>query len=345
MTTVTAEVNLSVSEPITDSGNVKIAMNIHTISTSTARILHTPAVNSIITLYGAGRLDFAPKGTHYQDYEEVIEFNNAEIAQASSSDECATVVEEVEIEASLAYYASGIITIEVIYAVGWGGLSVSPSLHFSMERQKLIADIPFDGAVFVKYKTSYFFFDYYPEISILTGGGVQANWGRIFAYYNTTKAQLSFPSFQFEQRNQFEICAVTSEYVANEDGQWEKPDDWPDNPSYSDGSEAPDAEGSQLLERQHRVWFIIPDGSVRWSDFNRSTLRPFSAHSSYQPVYSFRINSPPTEAWAKKAFNRVNFGDIRKEVNYKYNITNCNLQIISRKNLIFLSDNSFGQLR
>jgi hypothetical protein len=173
----------------------------------------------------------------------------------------------------------------------------------------------------VRYTIDYFLFDYYPEIRTIEWGGIQANWGHIFAYYRTSKAKLSFPGFQFtEQRNKFLICDVTSEYIANEDGAWEKPNDYPDNPNYGGYAEAPPSEGTQLLERQHRAWFIIPSGMLRYEDFNRSTLQPYENSSSYRPEYKFTIHQPPDEQWALDAYNRVNFQNIRKEVSVRYGI-------------------------
>jgi len=315
---VTAQISIPVSEVI-ETDDFKLTMNVNTLSTYKARVLHTPAVYSNLIVFGKGRA-VRIQGTHYQIIKEAIDFNNAQLVNSDNPDDCVSTTGQTT--AGITYYANSV-DIKVAYAIGWGGIRVHPSIHFSRETQQLISDIQFDGTIYVEYRISYYFIDYYPEITDLPGGGVQADWGILLAYRGSSKARVDFPQFQLETPNEFEVCEVYFEYVADEDGAHEKPKDWPDDPYYPGYSEIepPEPDGSQLLERQVRIWFVSPLIGLSIKDLNPAKLPPYQTDAFYKPEYKFRIHSPPSDTWALKEYNRINFQAIRAEVSSRYGIS------------------------
>ena len=86
-----------------------------------------------------------------------------------------------------------------------------------------------------------------------------------------------------------ELYAVVSEYVVDQEGTWEKPDNWPDENTYSEKpaqDPLPDPEASATLERIHEVAWLFEDGRYEVERFHISWFQPFTGAAwtnTYKP--------------------------------------------------------------
>lgn len=199
--------------------------------------------------------------------------------------------------------------------------SVSPSIRMiDANSGTFTADVECYGAVLVKYATQFNIMEYYPDFKTSVDGyvgqtGGTTTWGTIFSYHVETgaMAELEVSPPEFEPRNEFEVYTIYSEYVTDENGRHEKPDDWDtDEPKYlrDPQAEVPEKDGSRLNERVYKIGFINPQGTFLTKHLSSTAqnFEPFIGMANYHPQYYFRVASmPESPEWAKKAYQSLDF--------------------------------------
>ena len=165
---------------------------------------------------------------------------------------------------------------------------------------RLKADRPCYAKVLVTYNTTYKQFYYVApdpdgitsnlsQLAVFYDGGVQYL-GKVVATYEGVTASLTIDSPKLRETEvdygYTELYRVTSEYITDADGAWEKPPGWPDENTYPGGEEGPDSSSFQRLSRTHEIGHIDSRGRVSVRPFSAQIERPYGGDGSYRPVYS-----------------------------------------------------------
>ena len=266
-----------------------------------AIVLHYPAIptKKVCT---AGRVQLTGSGSNEQI--EIIKFSGS--AEASTKYPIGGVIEQKNLMQFLDKSFN----------------SVSPSIRM-IDRNSgtFTADVECYGAILVKYSTQFNIYEYYPDFKGSVEGygtgqtGGTTIWGTIFSFHEKSgaMAELEVTPPEFEARNEFEVYTIYSEYVTDENGRHEKPDDWDtDEPKYLRDSQAevPEKDGSRLNERVYKIGFINPQGTFMTKHLSSTAQNfvPFIGMANYHPQYYFRVASiPDSPEWAKKAYQSLNF--------------------------------------
>jgi len=116
------------------------------------------------------------------------------------------------------------------------------------------------------------------------------------------------PEVVVVRESRTELYKVVSEYVADPDGQWEKPPNFPTDGTYPNGDSGPDTDIYMINERVHEIGNVDRFGGVREEIFTVRTLQPYTGDSGYRPLYKLEWQAQPDNTW-QRAFERV---DVRR---------------------------------
>lgn len=177
------------------------------------------------------------------------------------------------------------------------------------------------GASLVRYSTMYNTLEYFPDFKMGVEGygtgqtGGTTTWGTIFSFHEKSgaMAELEIQPPEMESRNEFEVYTIYSEYVTDEKGRHEKPDDWDtDEPKYlrDPQAEVPEKDGSRLNQRVYKIGFINPQGVFLTKHVSSTAMNfePFIGMANYHPKYYFQVASmPESPEWAKSAYQGLDF--------------------------------------
>lgn len=83
--------------------------------------------------------------------------------------------------------------------------------------------------------------------------------------------------------DELEVYRIESEMLINGEGEWEKPDGWPDNPSYKNGAEPPRPRIGVISTRVHEVGMVTPTGYFYSRAFDVANQKPYFGDESYEP--------------------------------------------------------------
>ena len=150
------------------------------------------------------------------------------------------------------------------------------TISYDDSKRQLVASAACFATFKVFYFAKYALIRYKPEETVNTGSGFWGyRWGTYT--YGTVVAQAGSvfdtfdvpPPTQQESIKSAELWRVTSTTIANEAGQWEKPDTgWPDgSPAYTIGGSPPNpGAGYQENERVHQIGTIDTEGFITIQD-------------------------------------------------------------------------------
>jgi len=85
--------------------------------------------------------------------------------------------------------------------------------------------------------------------------------------------------------NVAEVYKITSEMVVDDEGEWEKPNGWPDNPSYP-GNLTPKPQGGTgvIVQRVHEMCVIGQTGISGVRTYYMRNARPYLLDTNYKPI-------------------------------------------------------------
>lgn len=295
---LTASTNVTITEP---TRQPKLGMEQWMTYHNKAIVLHYPiiATKKVCT---AGRITVTGSGSN--ELTEIIKFSGS--AEASTKYPIGGVIEQKSL----------------IQFFDKSFNSIGPSVQMIDRNSGTFSTgVECYGAVLVKYSTQFNILEYYPDFKESVEGygtgqtGGTTTWGTIFSFDEKTgaMAELEVTPPDFEARNEFEVYTIYSEYVTDENGRHEKPDDWDtDEPKYlrDPQAEVPEKDGSRLNQRVYKIGFINPQGTFMWKHVSSTAqnFHPFTGMANYHPKYYFQVASmPESPEWVKKAYQRLDF--------------------------------------
>lgn len=200
--------------------------------------------------------------------------------------------------------AGGGANIQTVWAVdAESGSNTTPGMSFDSETNEIVADSEVYGSFRVSYTAGAH------RYSIGRSGDAAYREETLHAFYRGAFAQLSLPGLR--GLDYIAVYYVTSDYVADSNGSWELPDDWPDDNTYADAPGAdplPDDSSYQQLRRNHEIAIINELGDLQIEQYTVEVLQPFVTLGDYRRAYAFRqqpspdMSSPYYEAWQEIDF-------------------------------------------
>ncbi len=168
------------------------------------------------------------------------------------------------------------------------------------------------STVEASYNVSYSRYLYTPPVEIINGVETKIL-GQVVAVKDGAIGKLSFKGNILVDDNYVEAYRVQSEIVADEDGPWEKPPNFPEDNVYPNlqTSEGPDTESYHIDRRIHEVGYVNRDGHTDIKTFAKIFEKPFFGSRTYRPEWTFKQNSAP-EGY-EDAFNDIDFAEAKAE--------------------------------
>jgi hypothetical protein len=220
-------------------------------------------------------------------------------------------------QASLKYPPHGLVACRVLtdlgnnLGIGGGG---GVSVRYDSDIGKVVASRAFTGLVEASYTVSYL------QARVTRFGDAAKASGNLVAIYRNAMAEASFGGLQ--PVDPITVYSVVSEYVADEQGAWEVPPEWPEDNTFPirEDEPLPNQDSYQQLERVHENAFIDGAGlltveryTVRWEEPYRSP------GTLYHPKYKFDPGIPPPEDsdWSD-AWSSINWASIYNSVRQRY---------------------------
>lgn len=192
------------------------------------------------------------------------------------------------------------------------GNSLAPTIRRDPETNELISDTVFYGGVSIRYKSTGYRYDFFVNQTPPSSYTKLQLW----AYYQGSTASISVDGVDKDEVDIVELYTVTSSYVTDKTGQWEKPPGLSSGDlSYPDILDAPVRPAGEQ-PRTHLRATIDKQGIQRSTDFYKSRLKPYQFDTTYTPEYTFSRASPPSGF--EQIFLDVNWNAIENEVRRKY---------------------------
>lgn len=196
------------------------------------------------------------------------------------------------------------------------------SVSFTIENGQLKASQKFYGGAIVTYTSTYNIWSWQPPSPGETWWNYRPdsfNYAiQILAFHEGATATHTV-SFGVVQSDSFrEAYRVTSEYIADSEGQWEVPPNWPEDNEYPfDNEEGPDVDSYQQLERTHEIMTVRLDSSTFIDRQWVTHEQPYSGSNlSYEPEYKFTKGSG-TGDW-EEAFLNIGWNEIETRLKNEY---------------------------
>ena len=129
-------------------------------------------------------------------------------------------------------------------------------------QKEIVCNREFVGAVQIDYVSSYKIYRYQPEDGVIyspTGQLLFANYGTILAFKDQQFATLEIqpPTLNFDQSSfKKELYRVVSVIQVNENGPWEKIEDFDTGSSWPDGNAPADGDSLFEYERVHEIGYV-----------------------------------------------------------------------------------------
>jgi hypothetical protein len=207
------------------------------------------------------------------------------------------------------------VSLQLVTAADEEGAPCSPDLHYDALSNSVVADMAFTGLVRVSYTVPYF-------LVYLSRDQYQVKRkGNLIALYQGAMAEASFG--EVRPKHPITVYSVVSEYLADQQGAWEVPPDWPDSNKYPGVRETdplPDDTAYQQLERVHENAFLDPDGDLRIERYTVHWEEPYQGPlEDYHPVYKFDPGRtpPPGSDW-EQAWKSINWESLYEAVRARY---------------------------
>jgi hypothetical protein len=208
----------------------------------------------------------------------------------------------------------------VVFAKNISGSDITPDIH--AHNGRLVADVPFIGAVSVTYDTTLSYFLYTPDCA--TGGLLciwpsESDYGTVFMSYRTALATLKITPIPLEMAGDMPLWEITTDVLVDSSqgytegtgagSEWEVPTGWPTNLAFGGGlGDAPDGETASVDRR------VVQSAALRqglrvlnptqacWQN-----KPPHDGNANYSPRFIFRVAPAPTDAELLSLYERYDF--------------------------------------
>lgn len=202
------------------------------------------------------------------------------------------------------------------YAKNAAGDTVAPRVH--AHNGGITADMPFYGAVTVTYQTTFTFFMYYARPPISGRYPLESDYGTVYMIFGTVQASAEMPPIPIENSSEIPLWEITTSvlvdataynYVTDDGGEWEVPNNWPQNLAYGGGNgNAPDEDTASVDQRVvQRAWlkdgFVVLDPPL---GFWRNK-RPYIGVQSWKPRFIWRQAPAPEDAKLLELYDFYDF--------------------------------------
>lgn len=209
-------------------------------------------------------------------------------------------------EATATHWPTGNLTIRATsQAYDSDGISIGfPILSVDAGEGVIRASQKFYGYAEIDYQTEYVFLKFDRGQTLLTSGSA-ATWGevdndqpiarRILALEIGGDGKAIYQVPDAVQETQ-EVYRVTSSYIVDAAGAWEKPPGWPSTNTYPDGSTGPSLTGSIELSRTHEIASIGLTGGLvlhgNQANSGGDWYAPYNGITTYSPSYALERQTP-----------------------------------------------------
>lgn len=196
-------------------------------------------------------------------------------------------------------------------------------VSFTIENGQVKASQPFYGGAIVTYTSSYSVWGW------ISGGGGSSWWNyqpnrfnyaiTILAFYRGATATYTVEYGSVEVEDSQELYRVTSSYIVDPEGSWEKPPDFPEKNVYPNSLTGPNQSNFQENERIHETAYLRQDGYVTKDKQWIHWLQPYTGSpGGYSDVvYKLTKGSSQDETWAV-AFQDVDWNSIEDDLRNRY---------------------------
>ena len=146
---------------------------------------------------------------------------------------------------------------EVMFALDANGIPMGTPMEVQRSGDTVTFDSKFFGLVRVKaYNKSFKVLKYTPVTTMTS-----ATYGVVAAYRNGRMSLCHVqPPTLGTGNDELEVYRIESEMLINGDGEWEKPNGWPDNPTYPNGATPPRPRIGVISTRVHEVGMVTATG-------------------------------------------------------------------------------------
>lgn len=175
------------------------------------------------------------------------------------------------------------------------GNSVSAS--FTAKDGQVVTEQPVFGAIVVDYNTTYRRLQYKPQVTGNVNTAITIKLGTILAFFNGSVATFDVQPSAFPDIEEFELYALESKTVVQEDSVFEFPPNFteandfdPVFPQLPGSSNIPDPGGAFIIVRRfHEIGYITASGSFTSREFFVQNERPFVGNFTFKPVISLTV--------------------------------------------------------
>lgn len=174
----------------------------------------------------------------------------------------------------------GASAISIVFVLSETGEDLSGLAMVSQTASEITFNKKFWGLVKIhEHEQSFAVLKYTPE----TRSGL-STYGVVAAYKNGNMAIVHVNAMETGTGNdELEVYRIESEMLINGDGEWEKPDGWPDKPSYPNGAKAPRPKVGVISTRVHEVGMVTATGYFYSRTFDIQNQKPYFGDITYVP--------------------------------------------------------------
>lgn len=208
------------------------------------------------------------------------------------------------------------VTISTLWAIdAKTGSSTVPGMHYDEDTNEIVADRDVYANLRAKYHAGC------NRYAVHRSGDNAKAEVTVTAFFRGAFASLTLPGILGLDR--IPVYYITSDYVADSEGSWEVPRNWPDDNTYPELPSAdplPDNSSYQQMHRVHEEATIDDLGGMRITErlrYNSNYLMPFDdapltpTPYGYDRVFTFRSQSAPDEqSIFRDAWDRIDFDDL-----------------------------------
>ena len=198
----------------------------------------------------------------------------------------------VDSDGRMTYVSPGTVVIEEVAEVGSPTSSIgagSPYPTYDPLTNSIVTPDPVKKLYRVHYKAKYNIF------AIRRQGSAVKRAGNLWAIYRGEATSSEIPRVE---PSWMTAWTVSSDYVADENGAWELPDNWPDENTYALYEELdplPDQSSYQQLRRKHEVGQLSDYGELEVISYDFPYLQPYDGEvlPTWHPDYTYRRGTAP----------------------------------------------------
>jgi hypothetical protein len=261
------------------------------LGSSGTRRVGDEQVESWFILFPAVPAQLIPSAGHLS-YYEVRTWETDEILQVDGTSASLYYPRHwVDSAGLMTYVSPGTVVIEEVAEIGSPTASIGamPFPTYDPLANAIVTPDPVKKLYRVHYKAKYIIF------AIRREGSAVKRAGNLWAIYRGESASADIPRIE---PNWMTAWTVSSDYVADESGAWELPDNWPDENTYARYEEQeplPDQSSYQQLRRRHEVGQLSDYGELEIISNDFPYLQPYDNEvlPTWHPDYEYRKGTAP----------------------------------------------------